>query len=50
MEKRVVSKFYKPWTGPFKVTKRLLDLTYDTTDEARQIANIINFYHLKKQL
>ena len=36
ISKGVVSKFYEPWTGPFKVTKRLSDVTYEILDVGRK--------------
>ena len=35
-QKRVAPKFHEPWTGLYKVTKRLSDVTYKIFDARRQ--------------
>ena len=34
--KGVAPKFHEPWTGQFKVTKRLSDVTYEILDVGRK--------------
>ena len=36
LEKGVAPKFYEPWTGPYMVTKRLSDITYEIQDQAKK--------------
>ena len=40
----VAQKFHEPWTGPYRVTKRLSDVTYEIFDAKRQTNKIVNFY------
>ena len=46
--KGVAPKFHEPWTGPFKVTKRLSDVTYKILDVKRKPTKIVHFDRLKK--
>ena len=48
VEKGVAPKFHEPWTGPYKVTKRLSDITYEIHDEAKNKTKIVHFDRLKK--
>ena len=48
LEKGVTPKFHEPWTGPYKVTKRLSDNTYDIQDETKKKTKIVHFGCLKK--
>ena len=47
-QKGVAPKFHEPWTGPFKVTKRLSDVTYEILDMARKSKKVVHFDRLKK--
>ena len=47
VEKVVAPKFHEPWTGPYKVTKRLSDITYEIQDETKK-TKIVQFNRLKK--
>ena len=35
-------KFYRPWTGPFKITKKISDLNYEITDpkDKKQVVHV----------
>ena len=46
--KVVAPKFHEPWTSPYKVTKRLSDVTYKVFDARRQTTTIVHFDRLKK--
>ena len=48
VEKGVAPKFHVPWTGPYKVTKRLSDVTYEILDVARKTKKVVHFDRLKK--
>ena len=48
MGKGVAPKFHEPWTGPYKVTKRLSDITYEIQDETKKKTKIVHFDRLKK--
>ena len=47
-QKGVAPKFLEQWTGPYKVTKRLSDVTYEIFDARRQTTKIVHFDRLKK--
>ena len=44
----IAPKFHEPWTGPYKVTKRLSDVTYEILDVARKSKKVVHFDGLKK--
>ena len=46
--KGVAPKFHEPWTAPFKVTKRLSDVTYEILNVGRKTKKIVHFDRLKK--
>lgn len=48
LQKGVAPKFHEPWTGPFKVVKRLSDVTYEIRDLARKTNKVVHFDRLKK--
>ena len=48
IEKGVAPKFHEPWTGPYKVTKRLSDITYEIQDEAKSKTKIVHLDRIKK--
>ena len=50
VEKGVAPKFHEPWTGPYKVIKRLSDITYEIHDEAKNKTKIVHFDRLKKAI
>ena len=47
-EKGVTPKYHEPWTGPYTVTKRLSDITYEIQDQAKIMTKIVHFDGLKK--
>ena len=48
--KNVAHKFHKPWNRPYKVTKRLFDITYEIKDKAKNNTKIVHFDRLKKAI
>ena len=48
LEKGVASKFHKQWTGPFKVKKQLVDVTYEIQDMATNKSKVVHFDRLKR--
>ena len=46
--KGVAPKFHEPWTGPFKVTKRLSNVNYKILDVGRKAKKVVHFDRLKK--
>ena len=48
VKKGIAPKFYEPWTGPYKVTKRLSDVTYEILDVAQKSKKVVHFDRLKK--
>ena len=48
IQKGVAPKFHKPWTGPFKVTKRVYDVTYKILDVGCNPKKIVHIDRLKK--
>ena len=47
-KKGVAPKFHEPWTGPYKISKRLSDVTYELLDVSKNIKKIVYFDHFKK--
>ena len=48
VKKGIAPKFHEPWTGPFKVTKRLSDVTYKMLDVDRKSKKVVHFDRLIK--
>ena len=48
IKKSVAPKFYELWTGPYKVTKKLSDITYEIQDETKKKTKNVHFDRLKK--
>ena len=46
LQKGVAPKFHEPWTGLFKVTKRMSDVTYKIADLTNKPTKIVNFDRL----
>ena len=47
-EKGVAPKFHEPWTGPYKVEKRISDVTYEISDAVKKTKKVVHFDRLKK--
>ena len=47
-KKGIAMKCHEPWTGPYKVTKRLSDVTYEILDVARKSKKVVYLDRLKK--
>ena len=45
--KGVAPKFHEPWTGPYKVSKRLSDITYEVEDIQKKTTKVVHFDRLK---
>ena len=48
LEKGVAPKFHEPWTGPFKVKKKLSDVTYEIQDMTNKTSKVVHFDRLKR--
>ena len=44
----IAPKFHEPWTGQYKVIRRLFDVTYEILDVARKTMKVVHFDCLKK--
>ena len=47
VKKGVAPKFHEPWTGLYKLIKRLFDVTYEILDVVRKSKKVVHFDRLK---